>query len=261
MAEIQLVVNGAVANAKKTGPLTAGMVGCNVQYSFDSVWDGLLVTAVFTGSGVTKDILLERKKEGTTSAVPWECMTEPGSVLEVGVEGRDASGNIVIPSTIVLVGTIQRGANPQGDPSTAPTLPVWAQLQAQIDAIETGDVDADQVRDIVDEYLIENPPASSGGEDGATFIPKVSADGTLTWTNDKGIDNPDPVNIQGPQGEKGDTGAQGEQGEKGDKGDTGATGAAGYTPVKGTDYYTAADKTEMVNAVLAALPTWTGGSY
>ena len=39
---------------------------------------------------------------------------------------------------------------------------------------------------------------------------------------------------------------------KGDKGDK---------PEKGVDYYTAADKTEMVNAVLAALPTWTGGSY
>ena len=45
------------------------------------------------------------------------------------------------------------------------------------------------------------------------------------------------------------------KGEKGDK------GADGRTPVKGTDYYTAADKAEMVNMVLAALPTWTGGSY
>ena len=38
----------------------------------------------------------------------------------------------------------------------------------------------------------------------------------------------------------------------------GATGAAGATPVKGTDYYTDADKTEMVNAVKAALnsETW-----
>ena len=43
--------------------------------------------------------------------------------------------------------------------------------------------------------------------------------------------------------------------------ETNITGPAGYTPVKGTDYYTAADKAEMVNAVLAALPTWTGGSY
>lgn len=38
-------------------------------------------------------------------------------------------------------------------------------------------------------------------------------------------------------------------------------GDPGYTPVKGTDYYTAADKSEMVNMVLSALPTWTGGSY
>ena len=41
----------------------------------------------------------------------------------------------------------------------------------------------------------------------------------------------------------------------------GKDGADGKTPVKGTDYYTEADKTEMVNMVLAALPTWTGGNY
>lgn len=44
-------------------------------------------------------------------------------------------------------------------------------------------------------------------------------------------------------------------------GKTGENGADGKTPVKGTDYYTEADKTEMVNSVLAALPTWNGGSY
>ena len=51
------------------------------------------------------------------------------------------------------------------------------------------------------------------------------------------------------------------KGEKGDKGDKGAAGADGYTPVKGTDYWTAADKAEIVDDVLVALPTWTGGSY
>ena len=38
-------------------------------------------------------------------------------------------------------------------------------------------------------------------------------------------------------------------------------GLKGDAPVKGTDYWTAADKTEIVNDTLAALPTWTGGSY
>lgn len=50
-------------------------------------------------------------------------------------------------------------------------------------------------------------------------------------------------------------------GLKGDKGDKGDPGTDGKTPVKGTDYWTAADKAEIVNDTLAALPTWTGGSY
>ena len=41
-------------------------------------------------------------------------------------------------------------------------------------------------------------------------------------------------------------------GLKGDKGDT---------PVKGTDYWTEADKAEIVADTLAALPKWTGGAY
>ena len=47
-------------------------------------------------------------------------------------------------------------------------------------------------------------------------------------------------------------------GLKGDKGDP---GVPGKTPVKGTDYWTAADKAEIVADTLAALPTWTGGNY
>ena len=45
--------------------------------------------------------------------------------------------------------------------------------------------------------------------------------------------------LQGPKGDKGDTG---EQGPQGIQGETGATGPQGDTPVKGTDYWTAADK-------------------
>ena len=96
------------------------------------------------------------------------------------------------------------------------------------------------------------------GATGTTFTPSVSADGTLSWTNDGGKENPASVNIKGPQGEQG---PQGERGEKGETGATGPQGPAGHTPVKGTDYWTAADQTSMVNDVLAALPTWSGGAY
>lgn len=50
-------------------------------------------------------------------------------------------------------------------------------------------------------------------------------------------------------------------GLKGAAGTPGKNGTDGKTPVKGTDYWTAADKAEIVNDTLAALPTWTGGNY
>ena len=72
---------------------------------------------------------------------------------------------------------------------------------------------------------------------------------------------------QGPQGEVGPQGIQGIQGPQGEKGDTGATGAQGpagadgYTPVRGTDYWTAADQEQIVSDVLAALPNAQGVSF
>ena len=75
------------------------------------------------------------------------------------------------------------------------------------------------------------------GANGAVFTPSVAADGTLSWTNDGGLENPAAVNIRGPQGEPGTNGTNG------------ANGADGYTPVKGQDYFTAADKNEMIASV------------
>lgn len=102
---------------------------------------------------------------------------------------------------------------------------------------------------------------------------------------------------QGPQGEKGEQGPKGDTGTaatvtvgavttgepgtdaavtnagtsaaavlnfvipRGAKGDTGATGEAGHTPVKGVDYFTDAEKSEMIQAVLDALPAAEGVSY
>ena len=79
-------------------------------------------------------------------------------------------------------------------------------------------------------------PIGEPGENGATFLPGISAEGMLTWTNDKGLENPPAVCIRGPQGVPGDpgprgdagpVGPQGPQGDRGDKGDKGEPGAAG----------------------------------
>lgn len=85
------------------------------------------------------------------------------------------------------------------------------------------------------------------GENGATFYPAVSEEGIISWTNNRGLENPEPVSIRGPQGErgekgdtgpqgaKGDPGAQGLPGEKGAKGDKGDPGSDGKNGTDGTD--------------------------
>lgn len=75
-----------------------------------------------------------------------------------------------------------------------------------------------------------NLPETINGANGATFTPAVDADGNLSWSNDAGLANPETVNIKGPQGKQ---------------------GPAGYTPAKGTDYWTAADQKAIVDAVVA----------
>lgn len=102
-------------------------------------------------------------------------------------------------------------------------------------------------------YSPNNKPTAADlgittGTNGATFTPAVDDAGNLSWSNDKGLANPNTVNIKGDKGDKGDKGEKGDpftyadftpeqltalkgaKGDKGDKGDTGAKGADGQTP-------------------------------
>ena len=61
-----------------------------------------------------------------------------------------------------------------------------------------------------------------------------------------------PAGPQGPQGIQGEKGDPGEKGEQGPQGLLGPQGVAGYTPKKGVDYFTPAEKEEMVAQVTAS---------
>ena len=64
-----------------------------------------------------------------------------------------------------------------------------------------------------EEYITQlKKDIESGNLYGATFIPSVSADGDISWTNNKNLDNPETVNIKGPKGDTGETGKTGEIG-------------------------------------------------
>lgn len=86
-----------------------------------------------------------------------------------------------------------------------------------------------------------------GGSDG--FSPSV----VIT-----DIDGGHRVTITDSTGEKSFDVLDGATGPKGDTGETGATGPAGAdgkTPVKGTDYWTEADKKEIIDEVVAEINT------
>lgn len=140
------------------------------------------------------------------------------------------------------------GSNIAGPEGPAGKSGVWTEDTAPPEGYNVWIAPGGSASDVVtrqemEDYVAEHGGSGSSGENGATFTPSVSEDGTLSWTNDKGLDNPASVNIMGPQGE------------------TGPAGADGVTPVKGTDYWTEEDKTEIVSDVLAALPQAEEVSY
>lgn len=55
----------------------------------------------------------------------------------------------------------------------------------------------------------EGGGSEGSGEDGATFTPHVDSEGNLSWTNDKGLENPETVNIKGQDGKDGKDGEDG----------------------------------------------------
>lgn len=83
---------------------------------------------------------------------------------------------------------------------------------------------------------LPNPdPVDIKGDPGTVFTPSVSSEGVLSWSNNGGLDNPESVSIRGPKGDTGATGAQGPQGPQGEKGEAGATGPQGETGPAGAD--------------------------
>ena len=143
--------------------LTAGMAkAVTVEFVFSPEWDGLTKTAVFSNGKTTVDVLAANW-DGDTVPVPHEVLAVPGRHARVGVYGADESG-IVLPTVWVSLGKVQPGANPSGDASADPSLPVWAQLQKQIG-------DLDDLKTYNKGNLVEaiNEARSSGGSGGGGY--------------------------------------------------------------------------------------------
>ena len=235
IAEIR--VSGCRCETVRLEPIPRGIVGAVVAVEYtDPAWDSLRKTVVFRGAA-TKDVL----DAGNEIVIPAEVVSKAGGSLYMGVYGVDAENHVAIPTIWTELGVIQGAATPSGDASTAPSLPVWAQIQAMVGDLGTLDTEAKsnlvaainealttggeiapaEVQRIVEDYLKANPPGTgTDGKDGIT--PTIGKNGNwYLGSTDTGKPS------RGADGTPGATGAPGKDGAPG------ADGKDGITPTIG----------------------------
>lgn len=133
MEKIKLQVSSSQIHVvERPGALTAGMVGLEVEFSFDSHWDNLGKTVIFRAG----DKVIAAALEGNTHIIPWEVLERPEVWLVIGIYGANADGTVVIPTLWTKVAAVYNGAEPEGDPALEPSNPIWQQTLARVADME-----------------------------------------------------------------------------------------------------------------------------
>ena len=235
IAEVR--VSGCRCETVRLEPIPRGIVGAVVAVEYtDPAWDSLRKTVVFRGAA-TKDVL----DAGNEIVIPAEVVSKAGGSLYMGVYGVDAENHVAIPTIWTELGVIQGAAAPSGDASTAPSLPVWAQIQAMVGDLGTLDTEAKsnlvaainealtkggeiapaEVQRIVEDYLKANP-LGTGADGKGGITPTIGKNGNwYLGSTDTGKPS------RGADGTPGATGAPGKDGAPG------ADGKDGITPTIG----------------------------
>lgn len=189
MVLARIYVTGTCAKVTESKRLTSGLAGGKILVDYDDhIWAELSKTVVFRGI-VEKDVLTG----GPTVEIPWEVVEKPCKHLWVGFYGTDSEKNMIIPTVYADLGPVLPGADPSGDESTDPSLPVWAQLQNQIDDLKGN----------------ESPGGNGSGENGGYYTPSVKQpdSDTLQFNfapSKANMPAIKPVEVELPAGPKGD---------------------------------------------------------
>lgn len=138
MTRIRLRLEGPQALAEISGLLTAGMTGIPVDIEWDSSWEGLKKTLVCTG-GAGTGVVLDVGEQALVAPQALRWSPNGKNELFLGVEGRDATGELVLPSTMAYCGQILPGANPEKASALEPDNPIWAQILAKLEDLPVTD--------------------------------------------------------------------------------------------------------------------------
>lgn len=181
---IKIQINKICAKLIECEPLTAGMIGKTLDVEFSADWQNYTKTAVFSNGDTVIDVI-ESQWDGNTITIPAEVLSIAGRTVIFGMYGFVVENGTVhaLPTIYAKIGIPMVGADPESDPTTNPSLPVYAQLQWEIDHFEISD---EQIAEQIQEYLAEHPieiqPATAsvlGGVKVGEGL-SVTADGTLS---------------------------------------------------------------------------------
>lgn len=169
------------------------------------------------------------------------------------LKGLRGESGVEISETEPVDPDVDVWINPKGE-GEAPLY--YSQLQAASEAIlaqakASGEFDGEPGKD--GEPGQPGQPGTPGKDGTSVTVSSVSESTMDGGTNVVTFSDGKKLNIR--------NGSQGSPGTPGKDGTNGKDGNPGYSPVRGTDYWTLADQTQIVSDVLAALPTWNGGSY
>lgn len=114
MVNIDITVTSTSIVAKPSAKITSGMIGATFSVTYDDAWADLNKKVIFKADQLT------RIADG--NVVPFEVLRSPNKTLYVGVEGKNADGEIVIPTVWACLGKILPGANGEIPASTTPVV-------------------------------------------------------------------------------------------------------------------------------------------
>lgn len=154
MTSITLICQGAMVKARVEGILTQGMVGIPVKLERDEAWAGL--------SGQLKarcgDVVRTVEAEGDTVVLPYECLLA-GQRLDIGLDGRDETGALRLPTGWACCGLVQPSvADCDGEPGALPAPPedTVSAIYHRIEALSK------QIEDLPDSQVTEQTVADWG---------------------------------------------------------------------------------------------------
>lgn len=213
-----------------------------LRLAFGEMWTGLNIYATFT----------DALGENATAVMLLPSMLVSGTIMTYDLPIPASAKRIEGRTSLSLTGyTVVNGT--EGIATNTATA-YFRVLPSKVALLDDGTVDATLAEQLLSEMNYTEERVGEAEEVAATAA-REAANAVDTSNAAVDVANAakeisDEVKARADRGEF--------KGDKGDQGERGQPGNDGRTPVKGTDYYTESDKSEMVDRVVAALPKYRG---